>query len=54
MNEDDLRMLRERIEHYRRVADESTDPMTRILLADMIAMFGEIEQLERMRPLQRH
>jgi hypothetical protein len=54
MDEDDLRLLRERISHYRKVADQSTDPMTQILLADMIAKFEEIEQLERLRPLQRH
>ncbi|WP_157083537.1 hypothetical protein [Bradyrhizobium manausense] len=54
MDEDDLRMLRERIRQYRKVADQSSDPMTQILLADMIAMFEEIEELERMKPLQRY
>ena len=48
MDEDDLRLLRERINHYRKVADQSTDPMTQILLADMIAMFEEIEESERL------
>lgn len=47
MDEDDLRMLRERIMHYRELAAEATDPMARILLEDLLKTFEEAERTER-------
>lgn len=46
MTVDDLRMLRERIRHYRAVAEETTDPMARILINDLIDQFEEIQRGE--------
>ena len=39
-------MLRERITHYRKVANEATDPMARILVEEMIEMFETEERSE--------